>query len=367
MNILHLLSTGDTGGIEVLCKEIFLKSKHNNFFCFTYRGGQIEQEMQELGAQINIFDNIKKIHINKVLKASEKIVIENNIDKIIIHHSSPISWIIAYYLNKKYYIPFYIYVHGNLADELRLKKQKLSFLRKYVYRITCKKSEGIIAISNSVSRSIKDHLPDMDNKIKVIYNGVDLNQFENLNKFHELRTTPTIIFVGRLTRDKGVHLLVEAISRLELDVKCLIIGDGIEKNKLEELSISLGIDDKIEFLGIKRNIPEWFQKADLFVHPAIWEEGFGITIVEAMASGLPCITFNKGAIPEIIEDSISGFIVKEDTVDKLANEINKAINIMNTKPTRWNEIKNAAMFRSKNFDIMHMIKQLDELLEGCGY
>ena len=363
MNILHLLSTGGEGGIEILCKDIFLNSKHNNFFCFTYRGGQIAKEMQELNAEIYIFDDINKKNIMKVLKSAEKIVEENNISKIIVHHSSPMSWIIAYYLNRKYSILYYIYVHGNLSDELRLKKQKISFFRKYMYKVTCKKSDGLIAISNSVAKSIKEHLPNISNKINIIYNGVNLKQFKNSNSFIGVNKMPTILFVGRLINEKGVHLLIKAISELKIDIRCLIIGDGPERKKLEELSVKLGVDKKIDFLGMRRNIAEYYKKADLFIHPAIWEEGFGITLVEAMASGLPCVAFNKGAIPEIIEDRISGFIIKEETPEALSKAIDDAINIMNEDVILWKNMKDCAIRKAMNFDIRFMVNKLDKLVE----
>lgn len=362
MNVLHLLSTGDAGGIEILCKEIFLNSRHNNLFCFTYRGGAIAKEMQELNAQVYILDNISKKNIIKVIKSAESIVTENNIDRIIIHHSSPMSWIIACYLNKRYSIPFYVYVHGNLIDELNVNKKKLIFLRKYIYKITCQKSNGLIAISNSVSKSIIELYPNIKDKINIIYNGVDLNKFDNSNLFLEINTVPTILFVGRLIYEKGVHLLVEAVSKLNTDIRCIIIGDGEERANLETLSSSLGVGEKIKFLGTRRDIFEWHKKADLFIHPAIWEEGFGITLVESMASGLPCIAFNKGAIPEIIEDGISGFIVKENSVDELVTVIESVIDIMKTNPDKWRKIKESAKLRAQKFDINLMVSQLDELL-----
>lgn len=362
MNVLHLLVSGDTGGIEVLCKEIYLNSEHNNSFCFIYKGGKIAEEMKELNAPIYMLDKISKKNILKVLLTAEKLVNENNIERIVIHHSAPISWIIGYYLNIKLSIPYYIYVHGNLFDELRM-NEKLKFIRKFIYKRACEKAKGVIAISESVSNSIIKYYPNIKKKITTIYNGINLANFDKSSCEYNINKIPTILFIGRLIPQKGVNLLIEAISKLDDKLKCYIIGDGSERKALEQLSMELGVQDRVEFLGIKRNISEWHKKSDIFVHPAIWEEGFGITIVESMASGLPCIAFNKGAIPEIIENEVSGFIVDEENSDKLAYAIKKAIRIMDTNPEKWKIIKEESKLKSKCFDIKFMINKLDRLLE----
>ena len=361
MNVLHLLVSGDTGGIEVLCKEIYLNSEHNNSFCFIYKGGKIAEEMKELNAPIYMLDKISKKNILKVLLTAEKLVNENNIERIVIHHSAPISWIIGYYLNIKLSIPYYIYVHGNLFDELRM-NEKLKFIRKFIYKRACEKAKGVIAISESVSNSIIKYYPNIKKKITTIYNGINLANFDKSSGEYNINKIPTILFIGRLIPQKGVNLLIEAISKIDDKLKCYIIGDGLERKALERLSVELGVKDRVEFLGIKRNISEWHKKSDIFVHPAICEEGFGITIVESMASGLPCIAFNKGAIPEIIEDKISGFIIKENSVNGLIDVLQNTISIMNTNPNKWKEIKESARFRSQKFDINCMIAQLDGLL-----
>ena len=97
----------------------------------------------------------------------------------------------------------------------------------------------------------------------------------------------------------------------EKDFEFQIIGDGPYKTKLESLVKEQHLENKVVFLGTRYDVSQLLEKADIFVHVPIIEEGFGITIVEAMASGKLCICSNSGAISEIIENDGNGFLVNE--------------------------------------------------------
>ena len=77
------------------------------------------------------------------------------------------------------------------------------------------------------------------------------------------------------------------------------------------MAAELGVQDKISFEGKSNRVRDYLYAADVFVHPARCPEGFGITLVEAMATGLPCIAFEKGAIPELITSGREGFLEKD--------------------------------------------------------
>jgi len=167
----------------------------------------------------------------------------------------------------------------------------------------------------AVSKRTKEELERITRKrIKVIPNGVD---FERIEKIMPSQEKSDIIFAGRLIKEKNVDVLIKAVYLLKRDfpdVKCLIIGDGPEKSKLEKMTVSLGLDKNVKFVGFLKSYDEvisHFKSSKVFVLPSI-REGFGIVALEANACGLPVITLNHkmNAACEFIRNGENGFICK---------------------------------------------------------
>lgn len=171
----------------------------------------------------------------------------------------------------------------------------------------------------------------------------------------------TLTYVGRLIREKGVHILIEALAHVK-NLECfqlVIVGDGPCRRELETLSEKYGISDKVNFVGFQKNVSDYLKKSDIFVHPAIWEEGFGIAIVEAMREGLVCVAFRKGAIPEIITDEVNGYIVNECSTEALAKKLDEIQEKYQSEEMRM--LENEEMKRARFFSIDKVVKQLDDL------
>ena len=365
ITVLHLLAAGGVGGIESLCKDIAKFSTNNNIFCFVFAGGVIADEMKAEGADTIELNIGNSKHLIRFLKSLKRICVDKKVDIIITHHSAPLFFVAVRLIYEILRIPYYTYIHSNINNALLMSDKSI---RSILFGLAADKASGIICISKSVANSVVQRFQTLKNKITIIYNGVNTEGFRN-NTSNDTTTGQFIIlYVGRLIPKKGIDLLLEAIGLISnrRNVSCIIVGDGPERENLEELSSRLGLVDRIAFMGTQRNICEWYKKADVFVHPATLEEGFGITLVEAMASGLPCIAFNKGAIPEIIEDGKNGFIVGDTTVEALSGAINQAYEMLKKKPEDWNHMRISAAERAKDFTIQNMVNQLDRLLEVQG-
>ena len=115
--------------------------------------------------------------------------------------------------------------------------------------------------------------------------------------------------------------------------------------------------DKVEFLGNRRDVPKLLAQSDIFVHLPVCEEGFGITIVEAMAAGLICICSNSGAIPEIINDGKNGFLVKKENPKEFSQMIDTVIKNINTDNLK--RIRTQAIEDSNIYSIEKFSMQLD--------
>lgn len=209
-----------------------------------------------------------------------------------------------------------------------------------------------------------------DNKITVIRLGVDLSKFKvHSSKFKTRRGNGiTILFVGRLVEEKGVLDLYEAFknikyqSRLNRDkttkqkakinLELKIIGQGGLKFKLEKLISKDGLGSCVSIeTKDYEDMPSVYQEVDILVFPAkrtkTWEEQYGMVLTEAMASGLPIIAYNTGAISEIMGDS--GILIRERNIKELSAWINRLIdaNYLRFKLSRMGRERAEKMFDSR--------------------
>lgn len=168
----------------------------------------------------------------------------------------------------------------------------------------------------------------------LVYPGVALDRFEPaiLPNPREARLQlglpvdgPLIGIVGRLQRWKGMHVLVEAMPQILQkypDAHCVVVGGkhDLEADYEEFLKAqiaALGLSDRVLMVGLQRNIPQWVQAMDIFIH-ASDREPFGIVIIEAMALGKPVIAGNAGGPTEIITDGVNGLLTPYGDADALA-------------------------------------------------
>ncbi len=156
----------------------------------------------------------------------------------------------------------------------------------------------------SCSNNQRKAAPDI-NYISTIYNGVDTKLFSYSPK-HE----GYLLFVGRTHPKKGLPAALEVARAL--NKKLLIIGSPITEPEWWNTEIKPYLGKDIEYLGYKKHndLPPYFQKAEALLMPILWEEPFGRVMVEAMSCGTPVIAFNRGAVPEVVEDGKTGFVVK---------------------------------------------------------
>lgn len=358
MKVLHLLASGGTGGIEVLCKNIIERADWDNRICCLFDEGKIYEELKHQNKNIFSLKNEnrnKKNIVNKLVEYCKK----ENIDIVTVHHGG-LSCNLIYIMLKKRLpnIKYVRYLHGcfddySFGNDGNIIKR---ILIKKVMQSAFNISDLLIFISKAVKNSFDNNFKIKDKKSVIIYNGIDEKFYEKLLLEKERSRLNNIIFVGRLSYVKGVDLLIDAFNqaqKINSNIRLTIVGDGEEKQKLINKAKQLCLQNKIYFVGRQSNVIEWLDKAGIFVYPSICQEGFGISVVEAMARGCIPITFNNGGLPEIIEDGKSGFLVERMTSTLLAETILKVLNIK----SKGYLIKNAVNTASK-FSIVKTVKQL---------
>lgn len=161
------------------------------------------------------------------------------------------------------------------------------------------------------------------------------------------RSPLQIGYAGRLEYHKGVHVLLDAIAHFPEGV-LEVAGDGPQRDSLEAQARELGIADRVHFRGhLGQKLPSFYQDLDVLVVPSLptrgWLEQFGRVVVEAMASGVPVIASNSGALPDVVGSA--GILV--DPGD--ARAIDSAL-VDVAKPSRWRELRNAGLKQCRQYD-----------------
>ena len=182
--------------------------------------------------------------------------------------------------------------------------------------------------------------------IKLKNNKIDINK-KNID----------ILYVGRIEKVKGIHILIKAISLLkDININVNIIGDGRYFTEIQNLVNNLELNNSVKLLGRKNDPIYYMERAKIFVYPSIWEEAFGISVVEAMEQGCICIAFKKGGIPEIIDNTLNGYIINEVSEKLLAYRIKEILANYNNKIYKNLRIK--AINTSYRFSIENTINNL---------
>lgn len=190
-------------------------------------------------------------------------------------------------------------------------------IKKFIYA----KLDASITVSNKNKESLIKNFGLPENKIKVIYNCIDIDHIKNYNKdiVSELKhkfsiSSSALVFgtVGRLHRQKGHEYLIDASKKVIENVPdsvFLFVGTGSLRNHLIQKLKDNNISEYFRFAGYQENLPEILALIDIFVLPSI-SEGLPFSVLEAMAAGKPVIVTNVGGVPEIITNNVDGILVE---------------------------------------------------------
>ena len=230
------------------------------------------------------------------------------------------------------------------------------FIVKKVMQKAINVSDLLLFISKAVEKTFAENFK-IENKNKaIIYNGINNTFFDNVLEERKMN----IIYVGRLTKVKGIDILLKAFKKVynkNINIITTIVGDGEERQNLEKMTSELGIQNNVQFVGRQANVKEWLDKNSIFIYPSIWEEGFGISVAEAMARGCIPITFKKGGLPELIENGKNGYLIDEVNEEKLANKIS---DILNLSDDEIKELRKNAIQTARKFSIDNTIDELEK-------
>lgn len=237
---------------------------------------------------------------------------------------------------------------------------------------------GVITCSDYINNQVSSVSIDKNIPVITVHNGIDIDTFISAKSIPReqlgfKKSDYVIIYSGRIIREKGVLELIQAIKVLNdfKNIKLLIVGasfygkDSYESSYIQSLKKEVEpIKDRVFFTGYVDYsvIPSYLKAANLAIVPSVWDEPFGLTVLEAMAAGLPLITTSGGGIPEIC-DGCAILIERNNIVQHLTESITYLYN----NPEIANSISQKAIERSKEFDkdifSSKFIKQVEHIIE----
>ncbi len=212
----------------------------------------------------------------------------------------------------------------HLTDGTLSSEKNINVLQKFLRKFICEKSDAFIASSTKAKEKLM-YWGAPEEKIFLSFLTVNIDDYiiEPSREDDEF----VILFVGRLVRGKGLHLLFDALSKIEGNYKLIIAGDGPEERELREQAGKLGILQNISFKGFcdMEQLKKLYSESNLFVLPTL-NDCFGLVILEAMCASLPVITtiYADGA-PDLIINNKTGFIIDPKNTEEFSRIVQRFI------------------------------------------
>jgi len=359
LNILRVITWLPVGGIERKILAVLPRLDRERFrvrlVCLRERG-PLANELETLGVPVDECPMRSRLSPSGILGLSA-LMRKHRIDIVHAHmYRSAVPATIAARLAR---VPVVItQLHNVDTWETRRQRWLDSFL--------CRWRSAVVAVSECVRRDITRNLSIPEEKVHVLYNGVDVERFGGGGRRAATRAAlglrpddVAIIYHGRLVSQKNPEALVKIaaeVAQRRKGVVVLVAGDGPRREDLERLAAEKNVSGLIRFLGRRDDIPDLLQAADIYVLPSL-KEGFSNALVEAMAAGLPAVATDVGGNAEAVEHGRSGWIVPPRDDGLLLNAVAALVDDAAERARMSQEARRRARF----FSIENMIANVESL------
>ena len=222
---------------------------------------------------------------------------------------------------------------------------------KWVDRFYYRSFRKVVCISEGTHQTMAQWLPELEPKLVTILNGVDFSKYSAPRDENKEPQRPLIVIsAGRLTKQKNHIAAIRAMKHVSSPCEYWIAGRGELETMLKEEARNLGLKDKIKFLGFRDDLPALLQGADVFLFTSLWE-GFGLSVVEAMAAGLPVVVSDVPGVSEIVgRESNSGLFADPSSPKDIAARLEELLRSEELRTAMGQSSRRRAAF----FDIHRM-------------
>ena len=335
------------GGIARVVKELSekLQLEGQDVTVVTYKEGDTPYfEVEETGVKVyrvdnymirpnNFIDWIMQLNFNLIAEVNKLIQSGETFDVIHAH-----DWLTAYAaktLKESYNIPLVSTIHATEAGRNGgIQTEMQRYINDTEWMLTYESSE-VIVNSNFMKNDIQRIFGLPFEKIKVIPNGIDLKKFDGIKKDYEFRrrfaadNEKIILSLGRLVFEKGIQHLIYAMPKILSnynDAKLVIVGKGGMIDELKQITVNLGIQDKVYFTGYMAgdDVQKMYKVSDVAVFPSTYEP-FGIVALEAMLGGTPTVVSDIGGLNEIVKHGETGLKSYAGNANSIADSVTQLL------------------------------------------
>ena len=343
LRVCHLSMTLKTGGLERLLVDygrFHNPEQHQLTFAALEELGPPADDLRRDGFEVETF-NLSANGKLTTIRRIRDFLRENQIDVLHTHNTYPY---------------FYGAIAGWLAGTPVIVNTQhgrgcgAGLKSLWQFRIANWFGHLVGGVSRDATRLCQEQDPRAARKMKCVWNGIDLQRFA----FKGPAAACTAVSVGRLSPEKDFATLVRAVGHVVKqfpEFRLLLVGNGAERDHLETLVDELQLRDHVEFLGERSDVPSILQQAGFFVASSK-TEGISLTLLEAMAVGLPIVTTAVGGNPEIVVEDETGLLVPSQDPESLATAICRMLD----RKAEWASIGRRARQRVEElFCIRRMI------------
>ena len=351
IRVAHVVLQLQTGGMEKLLVEFARHADRGRFdLHFVSLGGRgpVADEIEACGWSVNALHEPPGLRLGLVrrlgrLLAALKVQVVHTHNTKPLLYSAPAAWLAG----------ARALVHTRHGQRFGAGRAETRLFR---LASTC--ADAIVSVSEDASRlSRAEGLKP--GKLRIIWNGIDVTRFAYAGP----SPRGPVVMVGRLSPEKDVATLVRAFAvaaRSEPELRLEIAGDGACRVDLERLTAELGLTGVVRFLGEVRDVPALLGRASLMVLPSL-TEGISLTLLEAMARGLPVVATRVGGNPEVARDGETGLLVPPGDPEALAGAIAR----MHRDPDLARRMGEAGRLRvERHFDVRRMVADYEALYLG---
>lgn len=271
----------------------------------------------------------------------------NSLEQIkynIIHSHYWLSGPVANILSDKWEIPNVITFHTLSAIKLKASSSIVEHDKRYeVEKDSMSKVDSIIVSTKSELEDIRKLYGILDEKIKVIPPGVNLELFRPMNKIESKKSlglygNNVILYVGRIDPIKGLYTLLDSVFNLNdsYNIKLIIVGGELNKSQdlinLQNYTVDKNKSHIVDFVGIvdQSNLPIYYNAADLFLLTSYYES-FGLSVLESLSCGTPAIVSDVGGLSNLIDNGVNGYLVNDISPKGFKTYIEYFFNNINIK------------------------------------
>lgn len=363
MKILHIINNLGSGGAEKLLVDLIPLLNESNgirvdILLLTDENNVFEEPLIKKGIKVDIIRYRNMYDLRNILEIKKHIV---NGDYDIVHsHIFPTQYWVALskLILKNKNVKFITTEHS--THNRRRENSFYKLIDKFIYA----QYDTIISNSEKTKENLLNWIDYKRKNIDrhfVIENGVNLERIREALPYKKSdlingvnNDVKLICMVGRFSEAKDQITLIKAIRKLPKNVHLVLVGEGALISNSKEVSIQLGVSDRVHFLGFRPDIPRILKTIDIVVLSSHWE-GFGLVAVEGMAAMKPVIVSNVEGLNEIVKDKGLQFQVENES--DLANKVKE---LLSSNELYYSKV-NYAQKRCLDFDIKQKVKELENL------